>query len=132
MARRNTPLESWEAVVPGVVFPVLALWLGGSTWGARGLAAAANLAPLAALWILAFVGGRRVPAVQAAATFAYALTAAGWIGDTWDLPGLGLAGEHAALWTPVAAAGLSAVVYVVVALGLRFVGPDPTSAPGGA
>lgn len=133
MARRPIPLESWEAVVPGVVFPLLALWLGGSTWGDRGLAAAANLAPLAALWVLAFVGGRRVPAVQGAATFAYALAAAGWIGDTWELPGFGLVGEHAALWTPVAAAGVAVVVFLLVALGLRLVaGPaEVAPTPGG-
>lgn len=130
MARRPVPLESWEAVVPGVVFPVLALWLGGSTWGDRGLAAAANLAPLATLWLLALFGGVRVPAVQGAATLAYGLVAAGWIGDTWDVPGFGLAGEHAALLTPVAAAGVALLVYLLVAVGLRFAGPDGTPSPG--
>ncbi len=132
MARSPVPLESWEAVVPGVVFPALALWLGGSTWGARGMAAAANLAPLVVLWLLAFFGGRRVPAIQGAATFAYAVVAAGWIGDTWELPGFGLAGEHAALYTPLVAAALAVVIYALVAVGLRLVGPEAPTAPGEA
>lgn len=122
MASRDIPLESWEAVVPGVVFPLLALWLGGSTWGARGTAAAANLAPLVVLAILTRWAGRRAAAVQGAATVAYGITAAGWVGATWDVPFLAGVGTHAGLWTPLVAAGLGAVVMGAVRAAFRLTG----------
>ncbi len=122
MKSTRVPLDSWEAVVPGVVFPLLALWLGGSDWTARGIAAAANLAPLLTLAVLTFVWGRLTPAVQGAATFAYGTVALGWIATKWDVPGLQALGEHAALRTPLAAAAIAVVVFAAVALALRLVG----------
>lgn len=125
MARGRVPLESWEAVVPGVVFPLLGLWLGGSTWTDRAMAGAANLAPLVVLVLLARFGGRRVPAIQGAATVAYGLVAAGWIGHQWDLPGFALVGAHAELYAPLLAAGLALLLYPLIALGMRAAGVTP-------
>jgi hypothetical protein len=122
MARDRVPLESWEAVVPGVVFPALALWLAGGGWSGRGVAAVANLAPLAVLALLTWFGGRRVPAVQGAATVAYGVVGAGWIGATWDVPGLASMGAHAELWTPLAAAGVAILVFGAVAVLARVGG----------
>ena len=122
MARDPVPLESWEAVVPGVVFPVLALWLAGGGWSGRGVAAAANLAPLLVLVLLTGFGGRRIPAVHGAATVAYGLVTLGWIGASWDVPGLALIGAHAELWTPLAAAGAAVLVFGAVSVLLRFGG----------
>ena len=127
MARRDVPLESWEAVVPGVVLPAVALWLGGTTWGDRAVAAAANLAPLAVLALLAWWGGARLPAVQGAATVAYGVVALGWVGASWEVPGLETLGAHAASWTPLAGAGLAGVVYLGVAAALRFTGGGPVT-----
>lgn len=118
----RAPLAAWEAVLPGVVLPGLALWLGGSDWGARGLAAAANLAPLGVLTLLALVSGRRVPALQATATLVYATVALGWLGEGtgWEVGPLPLLADHAALRLPLVAAGAGVVVYVAVAVGVRL------------
>lgn len=115
-------LQSWEAVMPGLVFPFLALWLGGSTWSARGVAAAANLAPLAVLALIAWRGWRWTPAIQGAATLAYLGVALAWVGTNWEWEPLALLAEHASLWTPIAAAGVAVVVFGAVAIVLRFTG----------
>jgi hypothetical protein len=107
-------LAAWEAAVPGLVFPPLALWLAGGDWAERGIAAAANLAPLAVLALLAWRGGRRPAAVQGAATFAYGLTALAWVGASWDLAFLALPGEHAELWAPLVAAAVALIVFMAV------------------
>ncbi|MEK9501449.1 hypothetical protein [Gaopeijia maritima] len=129
MARGRIPLESWEAVVPGVVFPLLGLWLGGSTWTDRAMAGAVNLAPLVVMALLARFGGRRVPAIQGAASVAYGIVAAGWVGHQWDLPGFGLVGAHAEMYTPLAAAALAIVLYPLIALGMRAAGVGPSGTP---
>lgn len=126
MARRQVPLESWEAVVPGVVFPLVALWLGGSSWGLRGTAAAANLAPVVVLAMVTWLWGSRAPAVQGAATVAYGLVILGWVAATWELSGLAILGAHAGSWTPLAAAGVGIVVFALVRLVLRFSGGPVT------
>ena len=107
-------LSSWEAAVPGVVFPPLALWLAGGDWPDRGLAAAANLAPFATLVLLAWRGGLRPAAVQSAAAFAYAIAAIGWVGASWDLALLALPGAHAELWTPLVGAAAGLFVFTAV------------------
>ena len=122
---RDGVLESWEAVVPGIVLPPLALWLAGGTWADRGLAAAANTAPLVVLVLLAWWGGRRSSSVQGAATLAYGITALGWVGATWELGFLALPGAHAELWTPVVAAGVAIFVFLAV----WFIGGSPADSP---
>lgn len=129
MAAGRVPLESWEAVIPGVVFPLLGLWLGGSTWTDRALAGAANLAPLVVMALLARFAGRRVPAIQGAATVAYGLVAAGWIGHQWDLPGFVLVGANAEMYTPLLAAALALLLYPLIALGMRAAGVAPAGSP---
>ncbi len=123
-------LQSWEAVVPGLVFPFLALWLGGSTWSARGIAAAANVAPFAVLALIAWRGWRWTPAIQGAATLAYLGVALAWIGTNWEWEPLAVLADHAALWTPVVAAGVAAIVFAVVAVVLRFTGGATPPAEG--
>lgn len=122
MQSAERSLESWEAVVPGVVFPVLALWLGGSTWPARGLASAFNVIPLVVLALIAWRGGQRTAAVQGAATFSYGLVALAWVGATWDVAALATLGEEAARYSPVAAAVVGIVVYLLVSIALRWTG----------
>jgi hypothetical protein len=115
-------LESWEAVVPGVVFPFVGLWLGGSTWPARGLAGAFNLIPVFVLAGVAWVGGERIAAVQGAATLGYGLLALAWVGATWDVAALATLGVEAGRFAPVVAALLGVVVYLAVALVSRWTG----------
>jgi len=122
-------LESWEAVIPGVVFPFLALWLGGSTWPARGLAAGFNLAPVALLAGVAWIGGRRTGAVQGAATLAYGLVALAWVGATWDVAALATLGREAGRFAPVTAAAVGIVVYLAVAIASHWAGDTPPPAP---
>lgn len=129
MESAERSLVSWEAVVPGVVFPFLALWLGGSTWPARGMAAAFNLIPLVILALIAWRGGQRTPAVQGAATFSYGLVSLAWIGATWDVAALATLGEEAGRYSPVAAAVVGIVVYVLVAIALRWTGDATPSVP---
>lgn len=121
-------LASWEAVVPGVVFPLLALWLGGSTWPARGLAAAYNLAPLAALAAVAWLGGRHTAAVQGAATISYGLLALAWAAETWDLAALSTLGAEAGRFSPVVAAVVGILIFLVVALVSKWTGESNSSA----
>ncbi|MBT8403892.1 MAG: hypothetical protein KJP18_08550 [Gemmatimonadetes bacterium] len=128
MNETDRRLLSWEAAVPGVVFPPLALWLSGGDWSDRGMAAAANLAPFAILALLAWRGGRRPVAVQGAATFAYAIAAAGWVGASWELAFLALPGAHAELWTPLVAAAVALFVFTAVWFVEGFAAPEgPTS-----
>jgi hypothetical protein len=115
-------LESWEAVVPGIVFGPLAAWLAGGGWSERGLAAAANLAPLVVLALLAWRAGSRPAAAQGAATIAYGALALGWIGATWEWSPLALLAAHVELWTPVVAAGVALIVFACV---WWVVGPGP-------
>lgn len=124
MAREPIPLKSLEAVVPGVVFPLLGLWLGGTNWPDRGIAFAANLAPLLALMLLARFGGRRVPAMQGAATFAYGLLALGWVGRQWNVAGLTWLGAHVGLLTPLVAAGVALVLHAAITAGVRIAGVE--------
>lgn len=127
LRRPGAPLEAWEAVMPGLVLPILALWLGGSDWSGRGLAAAANLAPVAVLALLTFVAGRRVGAVQATATLVYTAVALGWLAEAtqWEVGPLPSLAEWAPLFLPLGAAGCGVVVFVIVALGVRLVaGPE--------
>jgi hypothetical protein len=132
MKHAERSLESWEAVVPGVVFPFLALWLGGSTWPVRGLAAAFNLTPLVVLAAIAWFGGRRTAAVQGAATFGYGLVALAWVGATWDVAALATLGEEAGRFSPVAAAVVAAVVYLGVSIASRWTGePTPPATEAG-
>jgi hypothetical protein len=129
MQHAERSLESWEAVIPGVVFPFLALWLGGGTWPARGLAAAFNLAPVAVLAGVTRLGGQRTGAVQGAATLAYGLVALAWFGATWDVAALATLGDEAGRFTPLAAAALGVVVYLAVALVSRWAGDTSPPAP---
>jgi hypothetical protein len=130
--RLGAPLEAWEAVLPGVVLPALALWLGGSEWGDRGLAAAANLAPVCILALLAGVGGRRVAAIQATATLVYGAVGLGWLGEGtgWEFPPLPVLADHASLFLPLAAAGAGIPLFVALALGIRLVTGTGTLARG--
>lgn len=126
--RRAVPLEAWEAVLPGVVLPLLALWLGGTEWADRGLAAAANLAPMAVLGVAAWLVGRHLEALRTAAVLGYGVTALGWLGEGtgWEVGLLPLLAEHAALELPLVAAGGAVVVLALVAVGVRLVaGPRP-------
>lgn len=123
-------LESWEAVVPGVVFPPLALWLGGSTWPARGVAAAFNLIPLLTLVGIAWFGSRRTPAVQGAATASYGLVALAWIAANWDVAALSTLGDEAGRLAPAVAAGVGLVVFLVVAVVSSWTGAPDTSEVG--
>ena len=129
MQHAEHSLESWEAVIPGVVFPFLALWLGGSTWPARGQAAAFNLAPVALLAVVAWFGGRRTGAVQGAATFAYGLVALAWVGATWDVAALETLGAEAGRFAPVAAAVVGIGVYLAVSIASKWAGDATPPAP---
>lgn len=126
----DVPLAAWEAVLPGVILPLLALWLGGSTWSGRLLAAAANVAPVAGLALIALVAGRRLAALQATATLVYATVAAGWLGAAtgWEVGPLPLLGGHVAFLLPLVAAGAGVFVFVVVAAVVAWIAGPGTLA----
>ncbi len=131
MKREPIPLASWEAVVPGVVFPLLGVWLGGTGWAPRGMAAAANLAPLLVLGVLARFGGRWVAAVQGAASVAYTLLALAWIGSVTDFAPLAWLGERVGMVAPLLAAGVAAVLYPLIRMATpRTATGDPAPAGG--